>query len=81
MIAPGDVVVIRKTDPIVVLREKGNIRASRNLLMRAEAYDTVRHMTVCVFSWSPECGHPIVLLTGYLTIMGGKILWLDFNPP
>ena len=46
MIAPGDVVVIRKTDPMVVFIDKGKLRASMNLLMRKAAYDTVRNRTV-----------------------------------
>ena len=45
-IAPEDVVVIRKNDPMVVLREKGNVGASRNLLLRAAAYEIVSHSTV-----------------------------------
>ena len=46
IIYPEDVVVIGKTEPMVVLREKGNVRASRNLLLRESVYDIVRHMTV-----------------------------------
>ena len=34
------------TDPMVVLRKKGNFGASRNLLLKAEAYDIIRHRTV-----------------------------------
>ena len=45
-IDPEDVVVIRKSDRMVVMREKGNVRASRNLLPRAASYDIVRHSTV-----------------------------------
>ena len=45
-IAPEDGVVIRTTDPMVVLREKGNVGASRNLLLRAAAYDIFGHRTV-----------------------------------
>ena len=45
-ISPEDFLVIRKTDPMVVLREKVNIRASRNLLLGEEAVDTIRHRTV-----------------------------------
>ena len=45
-IAPEDVVIIRKNDPMVVLREKGNVGASRNLLLRAAAYEIVSHSTV-----------------------------------
>ena len=36
----------RKTEPIVILRDKGRYRASMNLLIRAAAYDTVRTQTV-----------------------------------
>ena len=39
-------VVIRTTDPMVVLREKENVGESRNLLLRVAAYDTVRHRNV-----------------------------------
>ena len=45
-IAPEDAVVIRTTDPMVVLQEKVNDGASRNLLLRAVAYYIVRHRTV-----------------------------------
>ena len=34
IIYPEDVVVIGTNEPMVVLREKGNIRVSRNLLLR-----------------------------------------------
>ena len=46
IIDPEDVLVIRTTDPIVVLRSKGKVGASRNLLLREAYYDTVRHSTV-----------------------------------
>ena len=46
IIYPEDVVVIGTTDLMVVLREKGNVGASRNLLLRKAAYDIVRHRTV-----------------------------------
>ena len=42
--APGEVKAIRTTDPMVILREKG--RSSRNLLIRAAAYDTVQQRTI-----------------------------------
>ena len=45
-IDPEDVVVVRTTDPMVVVIEKEHVRASRNLLLRAEYYDIVRHRTV-----------------------------------
>ena len=45
-ISPEYVVVISTTEPIVVLIEKVKVGSSRNLLMRKEAYDTVRHRTV-----------------------------------
>ena len=43
---PEDVLVIRTTDPLVVLRDKGKFAGSRNLLLRASAYENVRHRTV-----------------------------------
>ena len=45
-IAPEDAVTIRTTDPMVILQEKVNAEASRNLLLRAVAYYIVRHRTV-----------------------------------
>ena len=45
-IDPEDVVVVRTTDPMVVVIEKEHVKASRNLLLRAEYYDIVRHRTV-----------------------------------
>ena len=42
--APGEVEVIRKTDPMVILRAKG--RSSRNLLIRDAAYYTVQHRII-----------------------------------
>ena len=37
---------VRTTEPIVILREKGMCRASRNLLISAAEYDTMRYRTV-----------------------------------
>ena len=48
-IAPEDVVVIKKTYPMVVLRYKGKIGASTNLIMGAAYYKTARHSTVLPF--------------------------------
>ena len=45
-IATEDVVVIRTDDLMVVLREKVRFGASSNLLLRAAAYETIRHRTV-----------------------------------
>ena len=45
-INPEDVVVIRTTDTMVVLRDKVNFGASSNLLMRAAAYENFRHRTL-----------------------------------
>ena len=45
-IAPEDVVVISKTDPMVVSREKLNVGSSRNLILGVASYDIVRHRTV-----------------------------------
>ena len=42
--ARGEVKAIRKTDPMVILGEKG--RSSRNLLIRSEPYDTVQQRTI-----------------------------------
>ena len=42
--APVEVKAIRKTDPMVILGEKG--RSSRNLLIRSEPYDTVQQRTI-----------------------------------
>ena len=42
IIAPIDIEEINTTDPIVILTEKGNGRSLRNLLIREDAYDTVR---------------------------------------
>ena len=36
---------VRTTDPMVILRDKGRCRASRNLLIGAAAYGTVRTQT------------------------------------
>ena len=38
--------VISKSDPMVVLRDKGHVGASRNLLLREASYDIVSHSTV-----------------------------------
>ena len=48
-IVPEDVVVIMATNPMVVSRWKGKFGASRNLLLRAADYDTVRHRTMLPF--------------------------------
>ena len=37
---------VRKTDPMVILREKGRCRSSRNLLIREAAHVTVKARTV-----------------------------------
>ena len=37
---------VRTTDPMLILRDKGRCRASRNLLIRAAAYETVRSRTI-----------------------------------
>ena len=42
--APGEVESNRNTDPMVILRSKGG--SSRNLLIRAAAYDTVQQRTI-----------------------------------
>ena len=42
--APVAVDAIKKTDPMVILREQG--RPSRNLLIRATAYGTVQQRTI-----------------------------------
>ena len=42
--APGEVKAISTTDPMVILRAKG--RSSRNLLIRAAAYDTVQQRKI-----------------------------------
>ena len=42
--APVVIDVIRTTDPMVILRERGN--QSRNLLIRGAAYDTVQQRTI-----------------------------------
>ena len=42
--APVAVDAIRTTEPMVILRAQG--RPSRNLLIRAAAYDTVQHRTI-----------------------------------
>ena len=54
IIATEDVVVIRTTDPMVVLREKGKVVASMNLLLRAAAYDTKRHRNVLTLQQTKE---------------------------
>ena len=41
---PGEVDVIRMTDPMVILRARG--RSPGNLLIRAAAYDTVQQRTI-----------------------------------
>ena len=46
IISPEDVVLISKTNPMVVLIETVKIGESRNILLRAPAYDTARHITV-----------------------------------
>ena len=46
IISLEDVRVVSTIDPIVVLRWKGKFGASRKLLLREAAYDTVRHRTV-----------------------------------
>ena len=53
-ISIDDVVVIRTTGPRVVLRDKGNVGASRDLLMRAEYYDIFRHRTVMSLQHTKE---------------------------
>ena len=45
-IAPIDMEEVRKSVPMIILREKGKCRASRNLLIRAAACDTMRTRTV-----------------------------------
>ena len=42
--APGEVEVIRTTDAMAILRAQ--VRPSRNLLIRAAAYDTVQYRTL-----------------------------------
>ena len=46
IIDPEHVLVIRKTEPMFFLKYQGKFGSSRNLLLRAAAYDTVRHRTV-----------------------------------
>ena len=46
IIEPIEMKEVRKTDPLVILREKGRGRSSRNLLIRAAAYDTLGTQTV-----------------------------------
>ena len=46
--------VIRKTYQIFLLREKGNFGASRNILLRATYYETVRHRTLMHFKQTKE---------------------------
>ena len=46
IIVPEDVVTVRKTGPIVFLRDNVKVGASRNLLLMSADYDTVRLRTV-----------------------------------
>ena len=48
-IDPEYVVILRTTYPIVVLQNKRNVVAPRNLLLRAAVYDIFRHNTVGAF--------------------------------
>ena len=41
-----DMEEFRKTDPMVILKEKGRCRASMNLLVRAAVYNTVSYLAV-----------------------------------
>ena len=45
-IAPIYTEEVRKTDPMVILREKGRCILSRRILIRASEYDTVRSCIV-----------------------------------
>ena len=45
-IFPEDVVVIRTTDPMNILRNKVNVGSSRKLLLREAAYNIISHRTV-----------------------------------
>ena len=40
-IAPIELEEVRKNDPMVIMTEKGRCRASRNLIIREAAYDTM----------------------------------------
>ena len=46
IIAPIYMEEVRTTDPMVILREKGRCRESRNFIIRASTYETVRTQTV-----------------------------------
>ena len=45
-IAPKEMEEVRKTEPIIILRDKGRCIASMNLLVRESAYDTIRTQNV-----------------------------------
>ena len=45
-IAPIEMEEVRKTDPMVILRENGRCRESRNLLIRTAAYEIARARNV-----------------------------------
>ena len=45
-IAPREMEEIRTTDPMVILRENGRVNSSRNLLLTAATYNTIRTGTV-----------------------------------
>ena len=45
-IEPVEMEEVSTTDPIEIPREKGSCRASKNLLIREDLYETVRTLTV-----------------------------------
>ena len=62
--------IIRKTDPEIVLIDTGNIGASRILLLRAASYETVRHRTVLTLQQIKEV--EIEIRTQRILIMSKK---------